>query len=53
MNDAEKLSYEFLLKELREASSANRFYHLDKLEKFVAIVNIRINKAIPEGWEIP
>ena len=53
MNDTEKLSYEFLLKELRETASANRVYHLDKLEKFVAIVNIIINKAIPKGWEIP
>jgi hypothetical protein len=53
MNEAEKLTYELLLKDLREATSANRTYLLDKLEKFVAIVNIRLNKAIPEGWEIP
>jgi len=25
----------------------------EKLERFVPIVNIRINKAIPTAWEIP
>lgn len=53
MNDAEKLTYEFLLKNLREASTSNQIYHLDKIERFVAIINIRLSKAIPDGWEIP
>jgi hypothetical protein len=53
MNDAEKLTYEALLKDLRDAKNINRGYHLDKIERFVAVANIRINKAVPEGWEIP
>jgi hypothetical protein len=53
MNDSEKLAYELLLKDLKEASNANRPYFLDRLEKFVSIVNIRISGAIPTGWEIP
>jgi hypothetical protein len=53
MIDSEKLAYELLLKDLKEASNVNRVYFLDRLEKFVSIVNIRINKAIPTGWEIP
>jgi len=53
MTEAEKATYEFLLKELREARQNEKTSCLDKLEKFISIVNIRINKAIPEGWEIP
>jgi len=53
MNDAEKLTYEALLKDLRDAKNIDRCYHLDRLERFVSMVNIRINKAIPQGWEIP
>jgi hypothetical protein len=52
MTEAEKITYEELLKDLRE-DSKHRVYHLDKLERFIAVVNIRINNAIPEGWEIP
>jgi hypothetical protein len=53
MTDAEKLTYEALLKDLMDAKNIDRGYHLDKIERFVAVVNIRINKAVPEGWEIP
>lgn len=52
MTEAEKITYETLLKSLRE-DSQHRTHHLDKLERFIAVVNIRINNAIPEGWEIP
>lgn len=53
MTEAEKVTYEFLLKALRESTTTNRVFHLDKLERFVEVVNIRINKAVPEGWELP
>jgi hypothetical protein len=53
MNDAEKLAYEALLLALRGSETNAKAFHLDKLEKFIAVVNIRINKAVPEGWEIP
>jgi hypothetical protein len=52
-SEAEKLTYECLLKDLREAKTNERAYHLDKIEKFISIINIKLNKAIPEGWEIP
>ena len=47
MTEAEKMTYEALLKSLRE-DSQHRTHHLDKLERFIAVVNIRINNAIPE-----
>jgi hypothetical protein len=53
MNDAEKLTYDTLLAALRLSENSLKLFHLDKLERFVSVVNIRINKAIPEGWEIP
>ena len=53
MNDAEKLTYDALLSALRLSEHSLKLFHLDKLEKFVGVVNIRIHKAIPEGWEIP
>lgn len=52
MTEAERITYEELLKDLRE-DSKHRVYHLDKLERFITVVNIRINKALPDGWEIP
>ncbi|CAB4169114.1 hypothetical protein UFOVP1516_92 [uncultured Caudovirales phage] len=53
MNDAEILTYEALLKDLKDAKNIDRGYHLDKIERFVTLINIRITKAIPKGWEIP
>ena len=53
MTEAEKATYEALLKELKDARQNEKTWCLDKLEKFISIVNIRINKAIPQGWEIP
>jgi len=53
MNDAEKLTYESLLLLLRTSETSSKLYHIEKLERFIAVVNIRINKAIPQGWEIP
>jgi hypothetical protein len=53
MNDAEKLAYEALLLALRGSENKEKDFHLHKLERFIAVVNIRINKAVPEGWEIP
>ena len=53
MTEAEKVTYEFLLKALREGKSNEMAFHLDKLERLVEVVNIRINKAVPEGWELP
>jgi hypothetical protein len=53
MNDAEKLTYEALLKDLRVCATNAKAFHLDKLEKFVGVTNIRISKAIPKGWDIP
>jgi hypothetical protein len=53
MNDAEKLAYESLLLLLRTSETSSKLYHIDKLERFIAVVNIRISKAIPQGWEIP
>jgi len=44
MTEAEKITYEELLKDLRE-DSQHRVYHLNKLERFITVVNIRINKA--------
>jgi len=51
MTEAEKMTYEALLKSLREERQY-RSHHLDKLERFITVVNIRINKALPDGWEI-
>lgn len=53
MNDAEKLTYECILLALRSSEAREKDFYLHKLERFIAVVNIRINKAIPEGWEIP
>lgn len=53
MNDEEKLTYEALLRAVRVSDTNAKAFHLDKLEKFVAVINIRIHKALPEGWEIP
>ena len=53
MTEQEKLTYESLLLLLRTSATSSKLYHIDKLERFIAVVNIRINKAIPEGWEIP
>ena len=53
MNDAEKLTYDLLLAALRLSENSLKLFYLHKLERFIAVVNIRINKAIPEGWEIP
>jgi hypothetical protein len=53
MNDAEKLTYDALLAALRLSETSAKGYHIDKLERFIAVVNIRIHKAIPQGWEIP
>jgi hypothetical protein len=53
MSESEKATYETLLKDLREAKTAERNFHLDKIEKFISVVNIRINIAVPKGWELP
>ena len=53
MNEEEKLTYECILLALRSSEAKEKDFYLNKLERFVSIVNIRINKAIPEGWEIP
>jgi hypothetical protein len=53
MSDAEKLTYECILLALRSSEAREKDFYLHKLEPFIALVNIRINKAIPEGWEIP
>ena len=53
MTEAEKLTYEYLLLALRSSEDKAKDFHLHKLERFIAVVNIRINKAIPEGWELP
>lgn len=54
MTEAEKLVYEYLLKELREGKQNDMNFFLDKLERFIGVVNVRINKAIPsEVWELP
>ena len=53
MNDAEKLTYDTLLAALRLCENSLKLFHLDKLEKFVGVVNIRLHKALPKGWEIP
>ena len=50
LRDDEMITYEVLLKDLRDAKNVDRGYHLDKIERFVAIMNIRANKALPEGW---
>lgn len=48
MNDAEKLTYECILLALRSSEAKEKDFYLHKLERFVSIVNIRINKVIPE-----
>ena len=53
MNDAEKSTYDTLLAALRLSENSLKLFHLDKLERFVSMVNIRINKAIPKGWDVP
>ena len=54
MTEAEKITYEVLLKELREGRQNEKTGCLEKLEKFIGLVNIRINKAIPSKvWELP
>lgn len=52
-SEAEKLTYECLLKDLREAKMNERDYYLNKIERLIGLINVRINKAIPEGWELP
>ena len=50
LRNDEMITYEALLKDLRDAKNVDRGYILDKIERFVAIMNIRANKALPEGW---
>ena len=52
-SEAEKLTYECLLKDLREAKTNERDHFLSKIERLIGLINVRINKAIPEGWELP
>ena len=52
LRNDEMLTYEALLKDLRDAKNVDRKYHLDNNERFVAIMNIRANKALPKGWEM-
>jgi hypothetical protein len=52
-SEAEKLTYECLLKHLREAKTNERDHFLSKIERLIGLINVRINKAIPEGWELP
>ena len=53
MTESETVAYEYLLLALRSSEDKEKDFYLHKLERFVSVVNIRINKAIPEGWEIP
>ena len=54
MTEAEKLTYEYLLKELREGKQNEKDFCLNKLERLIGVINVRINKAIPsEVWELP
>jgi len=54
MTEAEKLTYEYLLKELREGKQNEKDFCLNKLERLIGVINVRIHKAIPsEVWELP
>lgn len=53
MNKEEQITYNILLNALQMAQDKEKSFHLDKLYRFVEIVNIRLNQAVSEGWELP
>ena len=51
MSKAEKLTYECLLKDLREAKTNERDHFLSKIERLIGLINVRINQKVITEFE--